>query len=131
PAAARSRPPAEARRALVPTWTTEAALVTIGLPVRNGMPHLAEARSSLQAQTYPNLAIHVSDNASDDGTEAYCRSVAAADPRVVYRRLDANIGAARNFNDVFQRAQGEYFSWAAHDDRFHPDYVSRCVAALE
>src|SRR4029077_13516321 len=116
PAAARSRPPAEARRALVPTWTTEAGLITIGLPVRNGMPHLAEALSSLQAQTYPNLAIHVSDNASDDGPEAYCRSVAAADPRVVYRRLDANIGAARNFNEVFPRGHRAELPWAARGE---------------
>jgi glycosyltransferase involved in cell wall biosynthesis len=108
-----------------------AAPVAIGLPVRNGMPYLAEALASLQAQTYANLVIHVSDNASDDETEAYCRAVAAADPRVVYRRLDSDVGAARNFNEVFQRTQGEYFSWAAHDDRFHPEYVARCVAALE
>lgn len=95
------------------------------------MPYLAEALASLQAQTYPNLVIHVSDNASEDATEAYCREVAASDPRVSYSRLGTNIGAARNFNQVFQLATGEYFSWAAHDDRFHPDYVSRCVTALE
>ena len=109
----------------------EAARVSVGLPVRNGMPHLVESLSSLQAQTYPTIMIHISDNASDDGTEAYCRAIAADDPRVVYRKRPMNIGASRNFNEVFRETNGEYFSWAAHDDRFHPDYVAHCVAALE
>jgi glycosyltransferase involved in cell wall biosynthesis len=95
------------------------------------MPYLVEALASLQAQTYPNLAVLVSDNGSDDGSEAYCREVAASDPRITYRRLETNIGAARNFNEVFRLTDGEYFSWAAHDDRFRPDYVALCVAALE
>jgi hypothetical protein len=27
--------------------------------------------------------------------------------------------------------EGPYFMWAADDDRWHPSYISRCVAALE
>jgi glycosyltransferase involved in cell wall biosynthesis len=105
--------------------------VVIGVPVRNGMPYLPEAIDSLRAQTHDNLVIVVSDNASKDATEEYCRAVAAEDARVVYRRLDTNVGASRNFNGLVASTDGPYFGWAAHDDRFAPAYVERCVALLE
>ncbi len=71
--------------------------VAIGLPVFNGMPYLPESLSSLRAQDEPDIEIIISDNASDDGTEEYCRSIAAQDPRICYERSATNEGAAANF----------------------------------
>ena len=28
-------------------------------------------------------------------------------------------------------ARGEYFKWAAHDDRYRPTFISACVAVLD
>src|SRR5687768_6575429 len=106
-------------------------LVTIGVPVRNGEAYLTEALAALLGQSYRNVEIIVSDNASTDGTEAIGRFFAAADPRVRYERLDGNIGPARNFNRLVELARGKYFKWAAHDDLHAADYLERCVAPLE
>jgi glycosyltransferase involved in cell wall biosynthesis len=73
----------------------------------------------------------ISDNASTDRTADICRAAAEAEPRISYRRMDENIGAVRNFNETFELGEGDYFMWAADDDRWHPTYVRRCVAALE
>lgn len=104
--------------------------VTIGLPVRNGMPLLVDSLESLLAQDQDGLEIVVSDNASDDGTEAYCRDLAERDGRVRYSRNPEDVGAAANFQRVLDLATAPYFAWAAHDDRYHPSFVSSCLEAL-
>lgn len=105
--------------------------VSIGLPVYNGMPYLPEAVESLLAQDHADLEIVISDNASTDGTSEYCERISRLDPRVRYHRLDTNVGAAANFRRSFELSDGEYFAWAAHDDRLDPRFVSICLAALE
>lgn len=106
-------------------------LVSIGLPVYNGENFLAEALDSLINQTYTNLEVIVSDNASTDRTQEICREYAARDPRIRYLRNDENVGAARNYNLLVDEATGPYFKWAAHDDVVDPTLVAKSVAALE
>jgi glycosyltransferase involved in cell wall biosynthesis len=105
-------------------------LVSIGLAVYNGAASLAEAIESLLAQDYPNFEIIIADNASTDETPEICRRYRAADARISYHRSDHNRGALVNFNWVFDLAAGEFFTWAAHDDRRAPGHISACVKAL-
>jgi glycosyltransferase involved in cell wall biosynthesis len=105
--------------------------VSIGLPVRNGGRHLAEAIDAILAQTFPDFELIISDNASTDDTPAICETYAARDPRVRVILQERNIGAAGNFNLVFARSTGKYFKWAAHDDLIHPSYLEACLAVLE
>ena len=100
------------------------------MPVHNGEAYVRQALDSLLGQSHTNLELSISDNASTDATEEICRDFASRDSRVRYRRNAANIGMARNFNRAFQPATGEYFFWAAHDDLWEADFVSRCVDAL-
>src|SRR5215211_4861921 len=105
--------------------------VTIGLPVHNGEDFLEEALRSLLAQTYEDWELIVSDNASSDRTEEICRAYAREDPRIRFFRQRINLGAAPNFNFVFERSRGEYFKWASHDDVVSPTYVERCLEVLD
>jgi glycosyltransferase involved in cell wall biosynthesis len=104
---------------------------SVGLPVYNGERYLREAIDCVLAQTFGDLELIISDNASTDGTEQICREYAAQDPRVRYYRNIKNRGAARNFNRVFELSSGEYFKWLAVDDLIAPDNVARTVQALE
>jgi len=101
------------------------------MPVYNGADTLAEALDSLLAQTFTDFEVLISDNASTDATEAICREYAERDARILYERNAENLGAAGNFNRVFDRAQGKYFKWFAADDLLAPEYLERCVAALD
>ena len=83
----------------------ERPLVTIGLPVYNGMPHLEVALRTLLAQDYPNIELLIADNASQDGTEALCRATARQYPHVRYHRQPENLGPALNFKWVLERAR--------------------------
>ena len=111
--------------------TGHSPLVSIGLPVYNGLPQLEEALSALLAQDGANFELIISDNASTDGTGEYCRRLAAHDPRIRYRRNAENIGAMNNFTAVLQCARGQYFMWAAHDDRWSREFVSSLAATLD
>jgi glycosyltransferase involved in cell wall biosynthesis len=107
------------------------ARVSIGLPVYNGENFLEEAVDSLLAQSFTDLELILSDNASSDRTEEICRAYADRDRRVRYFRNETNVGAAPNYNRTFALATGEYFKWAAHDDVCRPEFLRRCVRALD
>jgi len=105
--------------------------VSIGLPVYNGENYLEEAIDSILAQTYKDFELIISDNASTDRTPDICQAYANKDPRIRYYRNEKNIGAAVNFNRVFELSSSEYFKWAAHDDIIAPDYISECIEILD
>lgn len=106
-------------------------LVTIGVPVYNGGEELSRALRCLLDQDYRPVEIMICDNASTDGTADVCRQLAQAHAHVHYYRNSENIGAIRNFVKLLQWAGGTYFVWAAHDDVWTHDYISRLVACLE
>ncbi len=111
--------------------TRIAPKLSLGIPVHNGAAYLAQLFDCLRGQTFTDFEAIISDNASTDATEQICRRVTASDPRFRYLRQPRNIGAAPNFNDVFEQGTGRYFKWTAHDDLLAPTYLERCVAVLD
>jgi len=101
------------------------------MPLYNAERYVREALDALLAQDYANFELIISDNASTDATADICREYAARDGRIRYQRAESNMGAVWNFRRVFELSGGEYFMWAAFDDLRAPEYLSRCVAALE
>ena len=97
----------------------------------NGADYIRRSVSSLLSQDYTEFELIIADNASTDETESLCRTFAAADSRIRYHRNDTNLGAAENYNKVFELSRGEFFKWAAHDDECHPSMIRRCVEVLE
>lgn len=105
--------------------------VSIALPVYNGERYLRQAVDSLLTQSFRDFELLIADNASTDGTGRIAAEYAAQDPRVRHHRNEENVGAARNFNLAFGLTSGRYFKWAAHDDVVHPQFLERCVEALD
>ncbi len=105
--------------------------VSLGMPVYNGENFLEQALDSLLSQTFEDFELVVSDNASTDRTEEICREYATRDRRIRYYRQEKNIGAANNFNYVFELSRGEYFKWTAHDDLCAPSFIAECVEVLD
>lgn len=105
-------------------------LVSIGVPIRNGAHFTAGALETLIRQTYTNIEIIVSDNASEDETSAVVASFASTDIRIRSYRHDRTLTAAENFYFVFKQARGAYFMWAACDDRRSLDYVEQLLMSL-
>lgn len=105
--------------------------LTIGLPVYNGGNYLAESIEALLGQSYEDLELVISDNASTDGTADICRRYEKQDSRIRYIRQPRNIGMQPNHNFVIREARGELFKMASHDDLYGRDLLKRCVDALD
>jgi glycosyltransferase involved in cell wall biosynthesis len=105
--------------------------VSLGMPVYNGENFLANAIQSVLSQSFGDLELLISDNASTDRTAEICEEYALRDSRVRYFRNPENVGLVNNHNLLVQHAAGEYFMWVAHDDALHPDYLARCVDLLD
>lgn len=107
-------------------------LVTVGIPTFNRPAGLARTLDCICSQTHRNLEIVVSDNASTDpAVRATVDAFAAKDARIVYHRHSENIGAMSNFSSLPPKARGEFFMWAADDDRWEPFFIERCVEGLQ
>lgn len=86
---------------------------------------------SILAQSYTNLRVIISDDASRDSTAEICERYANADPRVSVHRQTRRLGWVGNVNRALGYAEGEYLMIMSHDDEIAPDYVESLVAALE
>lgn len=106
-------------------------VVNIGLPVFNGQEKVERALYSILNQTYRNIRVLISDNASTDNTRAICERICAEDARVSYVRQSVNLGPTANFNAVLDLARGDYFMWLGHDDWLSERFVEVCVKTLD
>ncbi len=105
--------------------------ISVGMPVFNGERYLETAVRSILDQTYPDLELIISDNASADRTKEISLDLAAQDSRIRYTENSRNIGAAGNYNRLFAMATGSYFRWANADDISAPELHAKCLAVLE
>lgn len=102
-------------------------LVSVALPVRNGMPYLPLAVESLLAQTYRSIEIIVVDDGSDDETPNYLDSLSDTRVRVVHAERR---GVAAAMNRGLSEAWGEFYARQDADDLSFPDRIDRQVAHL-
>ncbi len=106
-------------------------LVSVGLPCYNRPDGLKRSLESLLKQTYSNLEIIISNNASPDPrVDQVAREFLKIDPRIVYFQQEKNIGAIANFRFTRDAASGKYFLWLADDDFLSEDYIETCVGFL-
>jgi glycosyltransferase involved in cell wall biosynthesis len=107
------------------------ARVSIGMPVYNAAPWLADAIKALQEQTFQDFELVISDNASTDQSLAIIERLASSDPRIRVIRQARNIGANGNYLAVLAAARAALFKWASANDLCAPRFIERCVEALD
>jgi len=105
--------------------------VSIGMPVYNGASHIREALDSLLGQSFQDFELIISDNASDDGTKEIVIEYANKYHNVRYIRQEQNIGSLANFEWVLNNSSSDLFMWAAHDDKWHPNFLEETIRLLE
>ncbi|MDR3409560.1 MAG: glycosyltransferase [Formivibrio sp.] len=103
--------------------------VCICIPTYNAAATIRETLVSILSQTYSNISIIISDNASTDETLKIVELI--ADPRVVIHRNSKNIGGERNFTRCIELADGEYTAIFHADDVYESDMVEKQVNFLE
>ena len=93
---------------------------------------LRECFDSVLRQTYPNVEICFSDNASNDDSwliaTEYQRKFA---DRFNISRNRINLGPHANLANCAFGKRGKYHLQLCSDDVLEPEYIERCVSALE
>ncbi len=110
----------------------EQILVSIGVPTYNRPEELNQCLTLLRKQTHSNIEIIVSDNLSGKSNDV--RDVverhSSEDSRITFFEQEENIGSIANFQFVLEKANGEYFMWAADDDELELDYIEKLLPVL-
>jgi glycosyltransferase involved in cell wall biosynthesis len=109
--------------------SAENPLVTIAIPTFNRASWLRECIDAALAQTYRNLEVLVSDNASTDQTPDVLSEI--RDPRLRVIRQPKNIGPGRNCAACVTEARGEFVVIVPDDDRLAPWMLEKCVALTQ
>lgn len=83
---------------------------------------LKEMIDSVKNQTYKNWELCLADGSDAEHTdvEKCAREYAAADKRIVYKKLEKNLGISENTNACIKMATGDYIALFDHDDVLHP-----------
>lgn|GEM_PF-1213433 len=105
--------------------------VGISVPTFNRIDLLERCVASLMELDYSNFIVRITDNASSDGTEDFCRDLASRDDRFRYFRGDKNIGSVSNFAWGRQLSNEPYFMWLGDDDWVEPEFLKVCLRRLE
>ncbi|WP_081851090.1 glycosyltransferase family 2 protein [Bradyrhizobium sp. URHD0069] len=105
--------------------SADGPLITIAIPTFNRAALLRGCIQSALSQTYANIEILVSNNASTDNTEEVLREF--NDKRLRVLRQETNIGLLPNWNACVAAARGEYVVLLSDDDSICPWLLERCV----
>src|SRR5487761_1383875 len=99
--------------------------VSIGIPTINRSPLALRAIRSALAQTYSDVEVIVSDDASTDDTVERIREI--QDPRLVLFQQQQRLGLVGNFDFCLRHATGEFFLLLGDDDVLLPEAIERLV----
>lgn len=104
-------------------------LVSVALPTYNGERFLAEQLDSIYEQSWPNLEVVVSDDASTDGTVEILRRYAERSGlRFVVNQQ--RLGLVRNFERAISLCRGELIALSDQDDLWKPEKLQHLVSSL-
>ena len=103
-------------------------LVSVVVPVFNGLPYLESLMDALKRQTYPNMEIVVSEGGGADGSLAYLRSLEMPNLSIVTQPRGTS--AADNWTAATRAAQGDFIKLVCQDDIIFPDAITQQVGDL-
>lgn len=100
-------------------------LVSIITPSYNCSQFIGETIESIQAQTYTNWELLITDDCSSDDSREIIRAYAAKDPRIKLLVLEKNSGAGVARNNSIKAAKGRFIAFCDSDDRWYPDKLEK------
>lgn len=106
-------------------------LVSIAMATYNGAMYLKEQLSSILGQTYPNLEVVITDDASSDETLAILRDFEKSHKRIKIFRHRVNQGITATFENSIKNCQGEYIAISDQDDIWELNKIEVLMNAVE
>lgn len=99
-------------------------LVSIVMCTFNGEKHLPLQLSSILNQTYKNIEVIISDDASVDNTWNILNNYAQSYPHLKLYRNNKTLGFVENFNQATLKAKGDVIAFSDQDDIWHSEKIA-------
>jgi glycosyltransferase involved in cell wall biosynthesis len=113
-------------------YSPEKPLVSVLVYNYNYGRYLKECLESIASQTYTNIEIIFSDNASTDDSWDIAQQFVNENPGLMtMTRNRTNLGVDANFRNCFLNLRGKYFVNMCSDDVLEPTFIQKCVQTLE
>lgn len=114
------------------TWKYNPRISVVVPAYKTPEKFLREMIDSLRRQTYGNWELCIANASPEDASmEFTLKEYASMDSRVVWKKLDENLGIAENTNAAFAMASGDYIGLLDHDDLLAPNALYEIAQALE
>jgi glycosyltransferase involved in cell wall biosynthesis len=104
-------------------------LISIVLCTYNGERFIKEQVDSILNQTYSNIELVISDDASTDGTPRILNEY-KADQKVKLFFQQENTGATKNFEFAIRKTNGAFIAFSDQDDIWLPQKIERLYGAI-
>ncbi|MCR5557151.1 MAG: glycosyltransferase family 2 protein [Butyrivibrio sp.] len=105
-------------------------LVTIVVPVYNGVPYIQHCVEQLKAQSYTNIEVIFVNDGSKDDTAMVCSEAIKGDNRFLLINKE-NGGTSTARNAGIESAHGKYIAFFDCDDEYDSEMISILVAEME
>lgn len=103
--------------------------VSIIIPCYNLGRYIEEALDSILNQTFQDFeVIIVDDGSTDEETRRILQGIHEKKTRIYFKE-NGGVSSARNFG--IKESKGEYICCLDSDDRYHPDFLEKCVSLFE
>lgn len=104
-------------------------LISMVLCTYNGEKFIEEQINSLLKQTYSNIEIIISDDASADNTAAILNKYKTNSVIKVFLQ-QTNLGSIKNFEFAIRQTRGEFITFSDQDDIWLPDKIQTMYDAI-
>lgn len=104
-------------------------LVSVLMPVYNGMPLIKASIQSLLQQTYTNWECIIVDDGSNDGTSEYLDSL--KDSRFIIHHFSENKGRPFARQKTLELAKGDFIAMLDAEDLYAPQKIEKQVCAFK
>ena len=129
----RSFPDAARRQAEGAADFPEDLYISILVPLYNTPEKfLKDMIDSVTNQTCGHWELCLADGSDAEHAQVgeYCKMRAAAEPRILYRKLERNEQISGNTNHCLEMATGKYIGLLDHDDILHPSVIYTYLKAV-
>ena len=104
--------------------------VSIITPTYNCARFIEETIKSVQAQTFTDWEMIISDDCSTDNTKEVIAPYLASDSRIKYICNDKNSGAAITRNNALRIASGRWIAFLDSDDLWLPEKLEKQISFM-
>lgn len=106
-------------------------LVSVIIPSYNREHTILRAVNSVLNQTYKHIEIIIVDDCSSDNTNEIVSREFGSNSKVIFHRLDNNLGACHARNKGIELSHGDYIAFLDSDDEYLPKKIEKQIMILE